>query len=224
MSAGEVVMRIRLLLAEDHTMVRSGIRALLEASGQIDVVGEASNGREAVELCRKLSPQVVLMDVAMSELNGIEAARQIKTAQPDVRVMMLSMHADGQYLFESLKAGASGYVLKGAAFSDLLAAIQTVAAGRSYLSPSLADLVVDDYARRASTEESDGELAQLSLREREVLQLVAEGKSSAEVAGILHISVRTAETHRHNIMKKLTIHTIAGLTKYAIRHGLCSVQ
>jgi DNA-binding NarL/FixJ family response regulator len=213
-------MSIRVVLAEDHALVRSGIRALLEGSAQIAVVGEASNGRQAVDMSREMLPQLVLMDVAMPGLNGIEAARQIRAAQPEVRVLMLSMHEDHQYVFESLKSGANGYVLKASAFQELLMAIDTVMDGKSYISPALSDRVMNDYVRRAKGENADTELSKLSGREREVLQLIAEGKSSAEVAEVLHISVRTVDTHRHNIMTKLEIHSIAGLTKFAIRHGL----
>jgi DNA-binding NarL/FixJ family response regulator len=216
-------MPIRTLLAEDHTLVRTGIRALLEGSGEVEVVGEASDGRQAVELFQKLKPQLALLDVAMPELNGIEAARQIRAADPDARVIMLSMYEDQQYVFESLKAGANGYVLKGSAFQELLTAIGTVMKGdgKSYISPALSDTLMTDYVRRAQGDQKDTELSRLSGREREVLQLIAEGKSSAEVADVLHISVRTVDTHRHNIMSKLEIHSIAGLTKFAIRHGLC---
>jgi DNA-binding NarL/FixJ family response regulator len=157
----------------------------------------------------------------MPELNGVEAARQIRAAMPDVRVIMLSMYADQQYVFESLKAGANGYVLKGSAFQELLTAINTVMGGKNYISPALSDTVMTDYVRRAQGEQRDTELDKISGREREVLQLIAEGKSSAEVAELLHISVRTVDTHRHNIMTKIDVHSIAGLTKFAIRHGLC---
>jgi two-component system, NarL family, response regulator NreC len=215
------MMSIRVLLVEDHTLVRSGVRSLLEASNEVQVIGEAANGREAVDLSRQLSPELVLMDVAMPELNGIEAARQIRAAQPDVRVVMLSMHEDQQYVFESLKAGANGYVLKASAFQELLLAISTAMSGKNYISPALSGTLMDDYVRRAQGDQKDSELAKLSGREREVLQLIAEGKSSAEVADLLHISVRTVDTHRHNLMSKLEIHSIAGLTKFAIRHGLC---
>ncbi len=219
----EVVSRmvLNVLIAEDHTLVRSGIRALLESSPDVAVVGEAGNGRQAVELARALHPGLVLMDVGMAELNGIDAARQIHAGSPDVRIVMLSMHEDRQYVFESLKAGAAGYVLKGAAFEELLSAIRTVMDGRNYISPALAGAVMDDYISRAQgRHRATSELGRLSGREREVLQLIAEGRSSAEVAERLRISVRTVDTHRHNIMVKLEIHSIAGLTKFAIRHGL----
>ena len=214
-------MALNVLLVEDHTLVRSGIRALLESAPGLAVVGEAANGRRAVEMVGQLKPELVLMDVTMPELNGIDAARQIRVAHPDTRVLILSMHEDRQYVFESLKAGANGYVLKAAAFQDLLGAIQTVMAGKNYISPALADTVMNDYVRRAKGEGKDSDLHRLSAREREVLQLIAEGKSSGEVGELLGISVRTVDTHRHNIMTKLEIHSIAGLTKFAIRHGLC---
>jgi len=214
-------MALNVFIVEDHTLVRSGIRALLEAAPNLTVVGEASNGRDAVEMIQKLQPDLVLMDVAMSELNGIDAARQVHAALPSARIIMLSMHEDRQYVFESLKAGATGYVLKSAAFQDLIAAIDTVMSNRNYISPGLSHVVMNDYIRRAQGEEQATELGRLSGREREVLQLIAEGKSSSEVADLLHISVRTVDTHRHNIMTKLEIHSIAGLTKFAIRHGLC---
>jgi DNA-binding NarL/FixJ family response regulator len=214
-------MALNVFIVEDHTLVRSGIRALLQGDPNLIVVGEASNGRDAVEQIQKLKPELVLMDVAMPELNGIDAARQVHVALPAARIIMLSMHEDRQYVFEALKAGATGYVLKSAAFQDLMLAIETVMSNRNYISPGLSDIVMNDYIRRAQGEERTTELGRLSGREREVLQLIAEGKSSAEVGELLHISVRTVDTHRHNIMTKLEIHSIAGLTKFAIRHGLC---
>ncbi len=217
-------MRVRVLLAEDHTLVRSGIRLLLENSGKVEVLGEAGDGHEAIELTRQLQPEVVLMDVGLPLLSGIEAARQIHAAQPEVRILMLSMHADRQYLLESLRAGASGYVLKDAAFTELLTALRSVQSGHTYLSPALAEIAMEHYVRRAQGKPGLDELEVLSPREREVLQLIGKGDSSAEIAQTLHISVRTVDTHRHNIMKKLDIHSIAGLTKFAVRHGLCELS
>jgi DNA-binding NarL/FixJ family response regulator len=214
---------IKILLVEDMALVRSGLRALLDTSDEVEVVGEAANGREAIRLSKKLNPDVILMDLAMPELNGIEAARNIHGAQPNVRIVMLTMHTDRQYLFESLRAGAVGYIPKDAAFTELLTGIKTVMQSGKYLSPPLAPLVLDDYFRRAHGNDDASELSKLSNREREVLQLIAEGNSSAEIAQLLHISARTVDTHRHNIMEKLAIHSIAGLTKFAIRHGLCSL-
>jgi DNA-binding NarL/FixJ family response regulator len=217
-------MPLQVLLVEDHTVVRCGVRALLEGSQEVQVIGEAENGREAVEMARTLKPQLVLMDVAMGELNGIDAARQIVENDPQTRVLMLSMHDNEQYIYESLKAGAKGYILKSAAVQELMKGIREVAAGRNYVSPSLASTVMDDYVRRAKGTRAPSDIHKLTAREREVLQLMAEGKSSAEIAGRLYISVRTVETHRHNIMEKTTIRSVAGLTRFAIRHGLCSLH
>jgi two-component system, NarL family, response regulator NreC len=214
-------MPLSVFIVDDHNLVRSGIRALIEAAPDLNVVGEAADGREAVDRISSLKPELVLMDVAMAGLNGIDAARQVHNALPQTRIIMLSMHEDRQYVFEALKAGAMGYVLKSAAFQDLISAIDTVMSNRNYISPALSDTVMNDYIRRAQGEEKSTELGRLSGREREVLQLIAEGNSSAEVGELLHISVRTVDTHRHNIMTKLEIHSIAGLTKFAIRHGLC---
>src|SRR5258708_7490657 len=170
-------MSVKILLVEDHTLVRSGIRSLLENSKTVQVVGDVGDGRAAIAACRELRPDVVLTDVEMASLNGIETARQIHAAMPDVKIIMLSMHGDPQYVFESLKAGASGYVLKDAAFTELLAGIESVMAGKRYLSPPLTELVMDDYVRRANGQSTGTELDKLSACEREILQLVAEGRS-----------------------------------------------
>ncbi len=215
---------MRVLLAEDHVLVRSGIRSLLESSKDFEVIGEAGDGRQAVEMAAELKPDLVLMDLAMNELNGIDATRQLASRYKDMRVIILSMHGDEQYIYESLKAGALGYVLKSSAFNELINGIREVSAGRVYVSPSLSGIVVNDYVRRAKSNGAPTELDKLTVREREVLQLIAEGNSSAEVAQRLFISVRTVDTHRHNIMEKLEIHSIAGLTKFAIRNGLSPLQ
>jgi DNA-binding NarL/FixJ family response regulator len=212
----------RILLAEDHALVRSGMRALLE-SAKMEVVAEASHGLDAVALAEQLTPDVILMDVAMPTQNGIEAARAILAKRPEQRVIMLSMHAEEQYVYEALRAGAAGYVLKDAAFSELVTAIETVLAGKTYLSPSLKAVVEGDYVRRARGERLPRDVEKLSNRERQVLQLITEGHSSAEAAKILHISVRTVETHRLHLMDKLEIRNIAELTKFAIRNGICTV-
>jgi two-component system, NarL family, response regulator LiaR len=214
---------IKALLVEDMALTRSGFRALLEDSGKVEVIGEAADGREAVKLAEKLNPDIVLMDVSMPGLNGIEATRQIRAAQPHIRVLMVSMHTAGPYVFESLRAGAAGYVPKDATFPELLSAIEAVAAGGTYLSPSLTNVAVEDYVRLARGQHDTSELDKLSVREREVLQLIAEGHSSSNIARLLHISARTVDTHRHNIMQKLNIHSVAGLTRFAVRHGLCSL-
>jgi DNA-binding NarL/FixJ family response regulator len=217
-------MSTRTLLVEDHALVRAGLRALLDKADGLEVVGEAADGRQAVTMCEQLKPDLVLMDMAMPDLNGVEAARQIRSTFPHAKILMVSMHGSRQYIFEALKAGVNGYVLKEAAFTELLAAIKEVVEGRTYLSPKLSEVVMEDYVRRAQGGEKGSELEKLSAREREVLQLIAEGKSSTEIAKVLHISARTVDTHRHNIMEKLEIHSIAGLTRFAIRHGVCSVQ
>jgi DNA-binding NarL/FixJ family response regulator len=214
---------IKALLVEDMTLTRSGFRALLEDSGKVEVIGEAADGREAIKLAEKLNPDIILMDVSMPGLNGIEATRQIRAAQPHIRVLMLSMHTAGPYVFESLRAGAAGYILKDATFAELLSAIATVVGGGTYLSPTLTNVAVEDYVRLARGQHDTSELDKLSAREREVLQLIAEGHSSSNIARQLHISARTVDTHRHNIMQKLNIHSVAGLTKFAVRHGLCSL-
>jgi DNA-binding NarL/FixJ family response regulator len=215
---------VKVLLAEDHTMVRAGVRAMLEASKGIDVIGEAADGREAVNLVTKLAPEVVVMDVAMSKLNGIEATRQIHAEHPRVRVIMLSMHGDRQYIAESLAAGASAYLLKDAAFTELLTAIREVVAGRLYLSQAVSSVALDDYVHRVRRGAPPGGLDKLSGREREVLQLIAESKTNSEIGVALHISAHTVDTHRRKIMEKLDIHNVVDLVKFAVRHGLASLE
>ena len=217
-------MNPRILIVEDHALVRSGIRALLEDSSQVTVVGEAPDGRRALELCRELSPDMVLTDIEMREMNGIETARQIGAAHPNIKVIVVSMYGEAQYVREALRAGASGYVLKQDAFTDLLSAIRAVLSGKRYLSAQLADLVVDDYVRRGDGQQPPSDLDKLSAREREILQMVAEGHSSAQIATSLFISVRTVDAHRASVMQKLSIHSIASLTKFAIANGLTSLR
>jgi two-component system response regulator NreC len=216
------VNEIRVLLAEDHTIVRKGLRSLLDGEAGIEVIGEAGDGREAVEKVRQLLPDVVVMDITMPVLNGLEATRQIKKRFPEVKVLILTMHAAEEYVFQILRAGASGYVVKQAAPSELIAAVQAVCRGESFLSPSISGKVIEKYIRQAgATAEEDG-YDRLTTREREVLQLVAEGRSSREIAGLLRISTKTVETHRANLMAKLDIHSTAEVTQYAIRRGLIS--
>ena len=217
-------MSSRILLVEDHALVRSGIRSLLSDSSEVTVVGEASDGRKALELCAELKPDMVLTDVEMRELNGIETTRQIHAQFPQIKVIVVSMYGEAQYVREALRAGASGYVLKHDAFTELLAAIRTVASGKRYISAQLSDLVMDDYVRRGDGTQPANDLDKLSAREREILQLVAEGHSSGQIAGILHISTRTVDAHRSNVMQKLAIHSIASLTKFAISHGLTPLR
>jgi DNA-binding NarL/FixJ family response regulator len=212
-------MATRILLVDDHALVREGLRALLTSNAETQVIGEASTGREALELARNLDPDVILMDVGMPDLNGFEATRQMKSTAPGARVIALSTHSDKRYVLAMLEAGARGYIVKSAAGEELVRAIETVNRNQIYLSPAIAGVVVDSYLGREYPEEGIG-AALLGSREREVLQLLAEGKSSPEIAGVMHISVSTVETHRRNIMRKLDIHSVAGLTKFAIREGL----
>ena len=207
--------KIRILLADDHGIVRQGFRMILAAQPDMEILGEASNGREAVELAEKLQPDVVVMDVAMPELNGIEATRRLATSAPHTRVLALSMHKDSVYVREILKAGARGYLLKDAFDRDLVAAVRSVARGEGYLSPAVSDAVLTDY-RRHVTDPVD----LLTSREREVLQMIAEGKTNKEVATILNLSVYTVDAHRGRIMEKLNLHSTPELVRFAIRNGL----
>lgn len=196
---------------------------MIEENGDIKVLGEADNGRSAVTMAKNLSPDITVMDVSMPNLNGIEATRKIKTLIPDAKVIALSMHADRRFVTGMLGAGASGFIHKSAAFDELVEAIRIVAAGGTYTSRNIADVVMQDYVRRLGTQEPDGG-SQITARETEVLQLIAEGKSTKQVAEQLNISANTVETHRHRIMRKLDLHSVAELTKYAVREGLTSVE
>lgn len=214
---------IKLILVDDHAMVRSGLRMLLEAQTDMEIVEEAENGFEAVEKVQALKPDVVLMDVQMPELNGIDATREIKKVAPETAVLALTIYEDDQYFFEMLKAGASGYIPKRAAPDDLVAAIRTVSRGEVFLFPSLATRLVQDYVNRR---EPDSQLLTDSLtpREREVLVLIAEGLTNAEIGPQLDISVKTVDRHRENIMRKLNMHSRIDLVKYAIRMGLIDLD
>jgi len=209
---------IRVLLADDHTLVRAGIRSLLENMEGIEVIAEAGDGRDALRLVRAHRPDVVLMDIAMPGLNGLEAAARIAKKFPNVRVIILSMHVNEEYVLQALRAGAAGYMVKGADAAELEIAIRAVARGETYLSPMVSKHVVTDYIQRISGETSPLEL--LTPRQREVLQLIAEGYSTKKIARTLKISVKTVETHRMQLMERLDIHDIAGLVRYAIRIGL----
>jgi DNA-binding NarL/FixJ family response regulator len=212
----------RILLADDHKIVRDGLKALLDKEADMSVVAEADTGRRALQLSRKVKPDVVVMDVSMPDLNGIDATRQIVAELPSIKVVALSMHAQKQFVEGMLKAGVSGYLLKDSAFDELIRALRTVIAGRHYLSPDITGIVVDSYLE--SNHDGGGvSTAVLTAREREVLQLIAEGHSVKHIAENLHISVKTVDTHRSHIMNKLDLHNIADLTKYAIREGLTTL-
>jgi DNA-binding NarL/FixJ family response regulator len=216
-------MAIRVVLADDHAVVRDGLRLILEAQGDVAVVGEAGNGRSAVrESCRQ-SADVVIMDIAMPELNGVEATRQIRESHIDTRVVILSMHATSEHIFQALKAGALGYLLKESAGQEIVDAVRTVYAGRRYLSQRIAETVVEDYILRSESSPRRSPLETLSSREREVLQLVVEGKSSARIAEIIHLSPKSVETYRSRLMRKLGIRDIPSLVKFAIEHGVTPV-
>lgn len=219
-------MTIRILIADDHKIVCDGLKALLEKQPEMEIVAQAANGREAVKLADAHRPDMVIMDVAMPDLNGLEAMRQILSARPKTKVLALSMHADRRYVTGMLSAGASGYILKHCAFEELIQAIHTVRSNQVYLSPAIAGIVVQELAqpKGARTRRSSPNIQALTSREREVLQLISEGHSAREIAGRLHLSVKTIETHRRQIMEKLAIHSVADLTKFAIREGLTSLE
>jgi len=210
-------MPLRLLLVDDHKIMREGLRTLVARYPEMTVVGEAGDGASAVQLASELSPDIVIMDISMPGLNGIEATRRIRANEPRIRVVALSMHADRRFVLETLKAGASGYLLKDCAFEEIASALRSVAGGGMYLSARITDLVVREYM---SSQKPDGGPQALTPREREVLQLVAEGQSTKDIAYKLAISVKTVETHRQQLMEKLGIHSVAELTKYAVREGI----
>ena len=212
--------KIKVLLAEDHTIVRKGLRYILNTDSGIEVIGEAENGREALKMVEQLHPDVVLMDISMPSLNGLVATRKIKKQFPEIKVLILTMHETEEYIFQILRAGASGYMVKKAATTELISAIQAVHRGDSFLSPSISMKVIEKYIRKAELVFGDDSLNKLTDREREVLQLIAEGYSNREIAELLFISVKTVETHRTHLMNKLDIHNTVELTKYAIRRGI----
>ena len=215
-------MKTKILLVDDHQIVREGLRSLIEKKGDYTIVGEAEDGRMAVRMVSELKPDVVIMDLTMPEMNGMTATEEILKNHPAVRVLILSMHADRRFIAETLKAGASGYLLKDRAFCEMMDAIAAVVRGEVFLSPAITRLVVQDYRKKLT--EAKAELApDLSKREREVLQLIAEGRSTKDIAGDLGVSIKTIETHRQQIMAKLKVDSVAQLTKYAIREGLTGV-
>ena len=215
--------KIKILIVDDHAVLRDGIRALLSLHDDIQIVGEASEGKEAIEKVRELAPDVVIIDIAMPELNGIEATRQIVAEMPGIKVIALSMHSDKRFVTGMLRAGATGFLLKYCASEELIKAVQAVRANRVYLSPEIAGVVVGDYVKKL--DEADASAFKvLTPREREVLQLLAEGKSTRETAELLHVTIKTVEVHRKQMMDKLGLQSFAELIKYAIREGLTSVE
>ena len=217
-------MSIRILLVDDHQIFREGLRALLHDQEDIEVVGESGDGRTAVGMARSASPNIVIMDVGMPGLNGVDATRQIRSRTPGVKVIALSIHADREYVTEMLGAGASAYLLKDGAFRELADAVRAVAQGKGYLSPDITGVVIEDFLRQADEGDDRAGGDVLTAREREVLQLLAEGKSTKETASILGIADKTVETHRQSVRDKLSLHSIADLTRYAVRIGLVSLE
>jgi DNA-binding NarL/FixJ family response regulator len=217
------MLKIRVLVVDDHTIVRDGICALLRLAGDIEVVGEAANGREALEMAKKLMPDVVLMDIAMPNMDGLEATRRIRKEFPKVKVLVLTQYDDKEYVFPVIEAGASGFISKTAASSELVSGIRSVYRGDSFLSPSAARILVEDYQQEASIRKEQDPYKQLTDREREILKLLVEGYTTRKIADMLVISVKTVEGHKTNLMSKLDIHNRTDLVKYALRKGIITV-
>lgn len=215
---------LRIILADDHALVRAGLRALLERLDGVEVVAEADDGRVAVALARQHRPDVVCMDIGMPELNGVDATAQLGQQCPAVRVLMLSMHKNEEYVSHALQAGAAGYLLKDAAPAELDVALQAVARGDVYLSPAVSHHVVSGYVQRVRAPAGGPPASRLTQRQREVLQLIAEGRTTKQIAATLHLSPKTVETHRRQVMERLAVHDIAGLVRYAVRIGLVSAD
>jgi DNA-binding NarL/FixJ family response regulator len=217
--------KIKVIVADDHTIVRKGLCAILEGETDIEVVGEAEDGREAIKKVEQFQPDVVLLDITMPILNGLEATRQLSKRFPKLKILILTMHDNEEYVFETLRAGASGYLVKRSAPNELISAIQAVYSGGSFLSPAISKRVIDEYVRGGPKKvKEDEEYGKLTEREREILQLIAEGRANREIAELLNISIKTVESHRSHIMEKLNIRNIAELTQYAIRKGLISIK
>lgn len=214
--------KTRILLADDHKLMRSGLKALIEQQPDLAVVGEADDGRQAVALVVSLKPDLLVMDIGMPNLNGIEAAHQITQANPATAIVILSMHSDESYVLRALKAGAKGYLLKDSAESDLIRAVHAVAGGKSFFSPAVSKVLLDDYVRKLQRSGAEDIYDLLTPREREILQLIAEGKSNKDVANLLNLSVYTVETHRSNMMEKLNLRGVPELILYAVRKGIIS--
>lgn len=217
-------MQIKVFLADDHAVVREGLRLLLETNRNIKVVGEAADGRETVRLVKHLCPDVVLMDIAMPELNGVDATRYILQDCPSTQVVILSMHASNEHIFQAFQAGARGYLLKESAGKEVAQAVRSVYAGKRYLSQDVSEMIIDDYLYKSKLDSVRSPLERLSSREREILQFVVEGKTSSEIAKNLSLSVKTVETYRSRMMEKLNIRDIPGLVKFAIQHGLTTFK
>jgi len=216
--------RIKVILAEDHTIVRQGLRSLLEQSEDIEVIAEAEDGREAVKKTGQHQPDIVLMDISMPLLNGIEATRQIKKEFPEVKVLILTMHTTEEYIHQILHAGASGFLVKKTAHHELISAIRAIHKGDAYLSPVISKKVIDEYIQKTKEQTEQYPYEKLTSREREVLQLIAESKSNKQIADMLYLSVKTVETHKAHVMEKLNIHTKADLVKYAIQKGIIRLE
>lgn len=219
---GQMDKTITVVIADDHMIVRDGLRSLLERQPDMEVVAEADNGRMALKLVKELSPDVVIMDIGMRELNGIDATRQIVKMSPGVKVLALSMYSDKRFIKGMFKAGASGYMLKDSAFNELADAIRVIVKGKIYISPSVANIVTEDYLKQ-SPESDRSTRSLLTSRELEVLQLLVEGMSTKQIASSLRLSIKTIESHRSRVMKKINVNNIADLTKYAIREGIISL-
>jgi DNA-binding NarL/FixJ family response regulator len=213
---------VRVLIADDHPLIRSGLRALLEREDEFQVVGEASDGYEAIELATHLKPDVAMLDVGMPRLNGIDAAQHISERTQRVRIILVSMHSDEAYVLRALKSGARGYLLKASPEADVLTAVRAVAAGNAYFSPKITKLLIEEYVHEVRRRGVEDSYDLLSIREKEVLQLLVAGKTNREISDMLHISVSTVETHRNNVFQKLGIHNLPELILYAVRKGLVS--
>ncbi len=217
-------MPITAFIADDHAMMREGLRLIIETEKDISVIGEAADGRQAVRLIQQLAPDVVIMDIAMPQLNGIEATEQIVNSKTSTRIIILSMHSSKEHIFRALEAGAKGYLLKESAGKEMVKAIRAVYTGRRFLSDSISQTVIEDYIHQRRADSKENPIKRLSSREREVLQLVVEGKSSAEIASSLFLSPKTVETYRSRLMQKLGIKDLPGLVKFAIQHGMTSLE
>jgi two-component system, NarL family, response regulator NreC len=214
--------KTRVVLADDHTLIRAGLRMVVDAQPDLDVIGEAADGRDAVAQAQNLKPDVIVMDIGMPSLNGIEACRQVREVAPETQVVMLSMHSDEGYVLRALKAGARGYLLKDSADYDLIHAVEAVSEGKAFFSPEVSKMLTEEYMRQMRERHLEDSYELLTTREREVLQLLAEGKANKDVAAILNLSLYTVETHRSNIFQKLSLHSSAELILYAVRKGMIS--